>query len=77
MSTTPGALLRHYLGLALAAGGTRSGDKTVRAELEELGTALDHQADLERDIGRLRTRVEHVEHHLETINTYLEQQARK
>jgi hypothetical protein len=76
MSTTAGQLLRHYLGLALAASGTRR-DADVHAELDELATAIDHQGELEREIGRLRTRLEHLEQHLETVDTYLEQQARK
>jgi predicted nucleic acid-binding Zn-ribbon protein len=74
--TTPGDLLRHYLGLALKAAGTRV-DSDVRVELEELATAIDHQADLEKEIGRLRTRLEHLEEYRETLDKYLEAQARK
>jgi len=72
MATTPGQLLRHYLGLALAAAGTRHGARDVRADLEELQTALDRQAELEAEIGKLRTRIEHLEEHRETLDKYLE-----
>lgn len=77
--TGTGALLLNYLQLAIRGGANAKclADPDVMIELHDLAAALNAHDEQAREIAALRTRLEHLEQHRETLDTYIEVLTRK